>query len=64
MIITDVQVERFQTLYSESFGIELSFEQAQAIGLSLLNLVHHTYQPITKQQFKETKLRKQTISNN
>lgn len=64
MMITDAQVERFQTLYRESFGIELPYEQAQTMGLGLLNLVHHTYQPISKQQFKETKLRQQAITNN
>jgi hypothetical protein len=60
MTITDAQIVRFQALYKQSFGRELNQEQAQTLGLSLLNLIHQTYQPITKQEY-QTVLKRQNV---
>ncbi len=64
MKLTGAQIGRFQDLYKQHFGEELDIEKAQTLGLSLLNLMHHTYQPITQQQLEETKMRQKTILNN
>ena len=64
MTLTDAQIGRFQALYLQHFGSELDKEQAQTLGLSLLGLMHHIYQPITKQEYQKVLERQNTLKQN
>lgn len=61
MTLTDAQITSFQVLYKLHFGSELDKEQAQTLGLSLLNLMHLIYQPITKQEYQKVLERQNTL---
>jgi hypothetical protein len=52
MELTNEQIEKFQELYKQQFGEEISYEEAADRGLKLVRLVRLVYKPITKEQYK------------
>jgi urease accessory protein UreF len=52
MVLTDEDIAKFQTLYKEQFGKEISREDAYESGIKLLRLLSHVYQPMTKDEFE------------
>ena len=53
MVLTDVDIKKFQALYRSEFGKEISAEQAYEQGIKLVRLMSAVYRPMTKEQFKK-----------
>ena len=61
-MLTDKQVSKFQAIYREQFGKEISREDALEKGARLVRLMQIIYQPITEQEFQELqKLREDSL---
>ncbi len=52
-MLTNEQVKKFQTLYKQRFGKEISQEEAYEQGTKLLRLVELIYRPITEEEYKQ-----------
>lgn len=52
MTLTSKQVERFQNLYKEEFGLKLDFKEAQENGIQLVRLMQLIYKPMRKQDYQ------------
>jgi hypothetical protein len=52
MVLGDEDIAKFQALYKEQFGKEISREDAYESGIKLLRLLSHVYQPMTEDEFK------------
>lgn len=53
MSLTREQVEKFQKIYKERFGEEISYDEALKSGTKLVNLMRIIYKPITKEDFEK-----------
>jgi hypothetical protein len=53
MVLSDEDIAKFQTLYRNQFGIEISREDAYEKGVKLLRLLSVVYRPITKSECEE-----------
>lgn len=51
MLLDDKHVSSFQKLYKESFGEDISKEEAYTQGIKLIELVRVVYQPMTKEEY-------------
>ena len=51
MVLSDADLERFQVIYREQFGKEISKEDAYEQGIKLLRLMAAVYKPITQKDF-------------
>ncbi len=49
-MLTDNDIEKFQTLYREQFGVEISKEKALEQSLKLLTLMSNVYKPMTRDE--------------
>ena len=58
MQLTKEQVKKYQELYKERFGIELSNKEVLGKAESLVRIVELTYKPMTKQEFKRVQKRR------
>lgn len=47
-------IKKFQQLYREEFGIDISIEDAAEQGVKLLTLMSHAYQPMTQSEYDDT----------
>ena len=60
-MLSDEQITKFQTLYKNRFGKEISREEAYEQGAKLIRLVELIYKPVTKNEYKQVqKHRKET----
>jgi len=59
MLLTKEQVEKFQEIYRKSFGEEISYQDALAGGISLVNLMKIIYKPITQKDYDDLQKRKE-----
>lgn len=57
-MITDQQITKFQMLYENRFGEEISKDEALRKGLRLLRLIKTLYEPMTPEEFERLKNRK------
>lgn len=62
-MFTDEQIEKFQAIYKNRFGIEISREEALEKGISLVRLVKLVYKPMTKQEYLQVKKHQEEILN-
>lgn len=53
MVLTDVDIKKFQALYRSEFGKEISAEQAYEQGIKLVRLMSAIYRPMTEEQFEK-----------
>ncbi len=53
MVLTDKNIEKFQALYKEKFGVEISKEEAYENGRQLVQLMAIVYKPITKKDYEK-----------
>ena len=61
MVLNDEQIKKFQTLYKNRFGKEISREEAYEKGVKLMRLVELTYKPMTQEEYELVeKRRKET----
>jgi len=54
-MLSEEQILKFQSLYRERFGKEISREGAYEKGAKLLRLVELIYKPITKDEYEKYK---------
>lgn len=60
-MLSDEQITKFQTLYKNRFGKEISREEAYEQGVKLIRLIELIYKPMTKEEYKIVqKRRKET----
>ncbi len=52
-MLSDEQVTRFQTLYKNRFGKEISREGAYEQGAKLIRLVELVYKPMTENEYQQ-----------
>lgn len=50
MVLSDDDIRKFQEVYKERFGKEISKEDAYEQGIKLLRLMAVVYQPMTKEE--------------
>lgn len=50
MVLSDDDIRKFQEVYKEQFGKEISKEDAYEQGIKLLRLMAVVYQPMTKEE--------------
>jgi len=53
MQLTDVDIKKFQDIYREYFGKEISKEKAYEQGISLVRLMQLIYKPVKKADYKD-----------
>lgn len=51
-MISDEQIQSFQTLWKNRFGIEITREEAYEKGVKLLRLVELVYKPMSEAEFE------------
>jgi len=60
-MLSDEQITKFQTLYKNHFGKEISREEAYEKGAKLVRLIELIYKPMTESEYKQVqKRRKET----
>ena len=60
-MLSNEQITKFQTLYKNRVGKEISREEAYEQGVKLIRLVELIYKPMTKEEYKIVqKRRKET----
>jgi hypothetical protein len=60
-MLSDEQIRKFQILYKNRFGKEISREEAYEKGAKLTRLVELIYKPMTEDEYKQVqKRRKET----
>ncbi len=52
MVLSDEDITKFQKLYKEQFGIEISKEDAYEKGIKLLRLMSIVYKPMTEKEYE------------
>ena len=57
-MLTDAQIAKFQMLYKEQFGKDISREEALEKGIKLMRLVELVYRPITQEEHDAAQHRK------
>lgn len=58
MVLNNEQITKFQTLYKNRFGKELSREEAYEKGIKLMRVVELTYKPMTEAEYQELQERR------
>lgn len=62
-MLSDEQITKFQTMYKNRFGKELSREEAYEKGVKLMRLVEIVYQPMTEAEYKQLQERRKQTGN-
>jgi hypothetical protein len=52
-MLTDNDIKKFQKLYKEEFGTNISKEEATEQGLKLVTLMSNVYKPMNQEEFNE-----------
>ncbi len=61
-MLSDEQVKKYQTLYRDRFGEEISYERAYEEGTKLVRLLKVIYRPITKNNYQQLQKRRKTAN--
>lgn len=59
-MLSDAQITKFQVLWKEHFGKEISREEALEKGIKLMRLVQIVYKPITQEELEAVQRDRQT----
>lgn len=60
-MISEEQITKYQEIYKNHFGKEISREEAYEQGIKLIRLIEIIYKPMTKDEFQQVqKRRKET----
>lgn len=54
MLLSNEHILKFQLLYKEQFGLDISKETAYEECVNLLQLLQIIYKPMTKEEFEQT----------
>jgi hypothetical protein len=57
------QIKKFQDIYKETFGVEISQEEAYEKGVSLIQLMRLTYKPMTLREYRNLQKRRKATKN-
>lgn len=57
-MLSDEQITKFQTLYKNRFGKEISREEAFEKGAKLIRLVELIYKPMTEAEYRQLQERR------
>lgn len=57
-MLSHEQIKKFQTLYKNRFGKEISREEAYEQGVKLIRLVELIYKPMTEAEYKQLQERR------
>ena len=57
-MLSDEQIRKFQMLYKNRFGKEISREEAYEKGAKLVRLVELIYKPMTENEYKQLQKRR------
>jgi len=52
-MLSNEQITKFQTLYKNRFGKEISQEEAYEKGVKLVRLMKLIYRPMTEEEYQE-----------
>lgn len=63
-MISETDIKKFQQLYKEEFGIEISKEEAAEQGLKLVTLMSHVYKPMTEGENDGIELHRNSTKDN
>jgi len=62
-MLSDEQITKFQTLYKNRFGKEISREEAYEQGAKLIRLIELTYKSMTEDEYKQLQKRREETKN-
>jgi len=62
-MLSDEQIVKFQTLYKNRFGKEISRKKAYEQGIKLIRLMRLIYKPMTKKEYNHLQKRRQETRN-
>ena len=57
-MMSDERIKKFQTLYKNRFGKEISREEAYEKGVKLIRLIQIIYRPITENEYEQLQKRR------
>lgn len=57
-MLSDKQITKYQTLYKNRYGKEISRREAYEKGVKLMRLVEITYKPMTEAEYQELQERR------
>ncbi len=63
-MLSDEQIRKFQTLWKNRFGQEISREEAYEKGVKLIRLVELVYKPMTEDELKMVQKRRKETGYN
>lgn len=58
-MLSDEQIKKYQTLYKNRFGKEISREEAYKQGAKLIRLIELIYRPMTEAEYQKLPERRQ-----
>jgi len=62
-MLSDEQITKYQTLYKNRFGKEISREEAYEQGTKLIRLIELIYKPMTENEYKQLQKRREETKN-
>ena len=62
-MLSDEQITKFQTLYKNRFGKEISREEAYEKGAKLIRLVELIYKPMNVDEYKQLQKRRRETND-
>ena len=62
-MLSNEQITKFQTLYRNRFGKEISREEAYEQGVRLIRLVELIYKPMTEAEYQQLQERRRETGN-
>ena len=62
-MLSGEQIIKFQTLYKNRFGKDISREEAYEQGIKLMRLVELVYQPMTEAEYQQLQKRRRETGN-
>jgi hypothetical protein len=62
-MLSDEQITKFQMLYKNRFGKEISREEAYEQGVKLIRLVELIYKPMSEAEYKQLQERRRETSD-
>jgi len=62
-MLSDEQITKYQTLYKNRYGKEISREEAYEQGAKLIRLIELIYKPMTQKEHKALQERRKQTNN-
>jgi len=62
-MLSDKQITKYQTLYKNRFGKDISRKEAFDMGVKLIRLVRLIYKPMTENEYQKLQERRRQTSD-